>query len=366
VTIVAISAATRMGMRAYRRDGVDVVETPDLFWGSARSGWDPWDVWARLRFVARGDWDLVHAFDSRPAVIAPALALRRRGVPLVIDWADWWGRGGTIEVRRAGSALKPLVRVVETYFEEAFRTRADATTVISSPLLERAAQLGVPRETIAHLPQGADIDKITPRPMATCRQQLGLPGGTLVVGYLGVLSRSDAALLFGAFAALRRRQADARLLLIGKPTAAVPSLDGIVETGFVADDRLPVYLGACDLMLLPLKDTVSSRGRWPSKISDYLSAGRPVVASAVGDVRRLFAKHQIGATAEDNPDAMADACLELWRDRDRCTACGRVGRHVAETELAWPTLTAHLEDHYRSALRRCSDRIRVGADVILD
>ena len=84
----------RLGVEESELQGVRVVQFPDLLWGIGRTGWDLWDTAQRLGKVRGETFDLVHAFDSRPVVIHPALALQRRGVPLVMDWADWWGRGG--------------------------------------------------------------------------------------------------------------------------------------------------------------------------------------------------------------------------------------------------------------------------------
>ncbi|MGH7447633.1 MAG: hypothetical protein ACRELT_08735, partial [Longimicrobiales bacterium] len=59
-----------------------------------------WNTMWRTCMLAREQFDLIHAFDSRPVVILPALAVRgTAGAPLVLDWADWWGRGGVIGER---------------------------------------------------------------------------------------------------------------------------------------------------------------------------------------------------------------------------------------------------------------------------
>ena len=103
VTLLAIDPHARLRFSAVERGGVEVVGSPDLLSGIGRTGWDPWDVARRIGYVWRREYDLVYAFDSRPAVVAPALAYQRRhGVPLMMDWADWWGRGGAIGERRFG------------------------------------------------------------------------------------------------------------------------------------------------------------------------------------------------------------------------------------------------------------------------
>ena len=99
-------------------------------------------------------------------------------------------------------------------------------------------------------------------------------------------------------------------------------------------------------MLLPLKDTISNRGRWPSKVNDYLAAGRPIVASAVGDIQELFSQHRIGIAIKDTPEAFSDVINELLSDAFRLDEFGKNARHVAETKFAWPILAQQLETHY--------------------
>ena len=114
VTVLSIAPRARWKFHEEIRDCVRMVETPDWLPGRGRTGWDVWDTWQRRIFVRQEQWDVVHAFDSRPAVILPALAAQSRGAVLVLDWADWWGRGGTIEERTTGPLVKYAIGPLET------------------------------------------------------------------------------------------------------------------------------------------------------------------------------------------------------------------------------------------------------------
>lgn len=351
VTLLSISPERRFCLSKKMVDRVQLIETPDLFWGRGRTGWDPWDIIRRIYYVRKRTWDLVHAFDSRPAVILPALVLRQKGIPLVLDWADWWGRGGTIEERNTGFLIRYLIGPVEAYFEEAFRIYAHSTTVISSALQKRAVDLNVKPDSIAQIPQGSDTENVYPLEKLKCRADVGLPNKAKIIGYLGVLSKSDGQLLFDTFSSLLKEIDDCNLLLIGKHKTNILDKTGIIETGFVSHDKLVKYLGACDLMMLPLKDTIASRGRWPSKINDYLAAGKPIVATAVGDMKELFLKHEIGIATTDDPVLLAQATKRLLMDEALMSQIGKNSRRVAETELSWQILADRLETHYMKTLK---------------
>ena len=95
VTVVTTSASRRHGIICHEEEGVEIVETPSVLWGGARSGFDPWTVWQRNRYLRGRTYDVVHAWDSRPTVIHPALQSVKQNphALFVMDWADWFGRG---------------------------------------------------------------------------------------------------------------------------------------------------------------------------------------------------------------------------------------------------------------------------------
>src|SRR5262249_24771309 len=138
VTIATISPGRRARAEVREIEGVEVIETPDLGVGIARTGWDPWDAAFRIARFVRDRFRVVLGFDCRPVVLASSLALTLlRRAPWVTDWADWWGRGGAISERKSWVgrvAFAPF----ETFLEERFRRFADQVTVTSTALRDRA------------------------------------------------------------------------------------------------------------------------------------------------------------------------------------------------------------------------------------
>jgi glycosyltransferase involved in cell wall biosynthesis len=268
----------------------------------------------------------------------------------VLDWADWWGRGGTIESRDTGRLLRLVVRGPETWFEEAFRKEASRTTVISTALAGRARDLGVPARLITLIPQGCDIGGITPIDTAEARRRCGLPEGVPIVGYEGGGLKDDARLLIRIYQALRSADDRTLLLHIGDPRFPLPAVAGLIRPGFVPRERLADYLGACDLFLLPLTDTIANRGRWPSKMNDYLSAGRPTVASPIGDLQALFLRSEVGVLGSIDDGSFLAASRKLLSDPGARAKMGHNARRLAETELAWSRVAEQLIDVYTQAL----------------
>lgn len=357
-TVMATAAQRRWGVttRADEMAGVTLAEMPDLLWGPLRTGWDPGNVVARIRWSRGRSFDLVHAFEARPTAIFPALYLhRRRRLPLVLDWCDWFGRGGSVE-ERPNPLVRAVLRPVETFFEERFRTTAQGTTVINSTLRQRAVELGVEPETILELPNGSNVAEIRPQPQAEARQKLGIDPEVPLIGYIGAIFQRDAVLMARAFNQIAAQEPTARLLLAGyfnvDLEAMVDRPEAVWRTGKLAYADLETYLAACDVCWLPLRDSGANRGRYPLKVNDYMAAGRPVVATDVGDLPDLVRRGQFGLVAPDQPGPLAEAVVSLLRAPEQRQKMGRLARQMAETELTWEQMSARLATFYQRLLAR--------------
>lgn len=361
VTLVTTSRSARVRATWTERAGVRLLESPDLLWGPGRTGWDPYNVARRLGALAGSSFDAVHAFDSRPAVIFPALAAARAGATLFMDWADWWGRGGTI-AERSGPVVRALFGPVETWFEEAFRTRAAAATVISAALRERCIALGVPGERVLQMPNGCSPPAADPPSREGARARLGLDDAPTVV-HLGTAHPGDLALLYDA---IRLARADApRLTLLmvggfpGAPPADLVRLGAVRATGFVAADALPDWLAAADACVVALRDTIANRGRWPGKVNDYLSAGRATVITDVGEAASWVAKTGAGIVAA--PEARALAAGVVAAVRGATAAYEASARRLARGELAWRGIAERLDGFYDAMRPAGAEAARVSA-----
>ncbi len=334
--------------------GVKLVESPDLTHGSLRSGWDPYNTLARSYWGRDQHFDLVHAFESRPVVIYPALTWQRRGAKLVMDWCDWFGKGGSVE-ERPNPLMRLALRPVETYFEDHFRTRAAGTTVINSTLRQRAIDLGVPQQTIIHVPNGSDINGLKPIPRDEARRKLGWSLAEPVIGYIGAIFQRDAILMAQAFDLIKQHEPRARLLLAGYCNIEVEKLvaapRAVIRTGHLNYDQINIYLSACDVGWLPLRNSGANRGRFPLKLNDYMALGLPVIATAVGDVPALITRGEFGVVCRDEADDLAMNVVTLLRDPDRRAAMGRRGRELAEREFRWDQIADRLGEFYRRVLR---------------
>jgi len=361
VTLVVTSNTRKLRIVQSNLEGVYTIETPDLLWGRLRSGWDFWSLISRMMYLLRHNnrYDLVHCFETRPATIYPAiLYCRHNKIPLITDWNDWWGRGGLIDECRP-YFYRIFFGRVETYYEEAFRIRGAGLTVISTALGRRAEDLGVPRERICYIPGGTFPDFFCAKKKEDCRRQVGLPLKAPIVGFSSLDSHLDLEMMMKVVSIVAKKYPDVKLIITGKPKKSVRNLtkiygltNNIYLTGFLRFEELPKYLSCADLFILPFPNKIYNVGRWPNKIGEYISLGRPTISNPVGDIKELFETCNIGLLANWDPEDFANKIIYLIENSSIANQLGENARQVALHRYNWSILINRLEEFYYKILER--------------
>lgn len=359
VTLLCVAEKENLRFQESFDNGVRWVQSPDLFLGSARSGWDPMSIVRRTGYLAGKDFDLIHAFETRPATIYPVLAhLRRSPKPLVLDWVDWWGRGGLIKENRP-RWWQVMFGWMETYYEEAFRTRAHATTVIAKGLRDRAIGLGVPGETISVIYNGAPVEKYAFVGPSEYRQELGLPPDAFIVCDSGRDFFVGCELIMRAVRLASEQIPNIMMIMTGERAKALSQKADVAglkgryrHFGFLSDDMLRKALSCANVFVLPFDDRPANRGRWPGKIGKYLATGRPIITNPVGEMKELINQHDVGLLVASSAEGMAEGVIRLYRDENLRIELGNNARRYAETHLRWSVLTNRLLQSYDIAMKR--------------
>ena len=155
------------------------------------------------------------------------------------------------------------------------------------------------------------------QPIPTPSDQPGICG--LRLGYVGVI---DERLDLSLIAALADARPDWSVVMIGPVVkiseADLPRRPNVHYLGGKSYDALPDYLAGWDVALMPFALNESTRFISPTKTPEYLSAGRPVVSTAVADVVRHYGDLDGVIVADTTADFIAgcEQALALASDPD--------------------------------------------------
>jgi glycosyltransferase involved in cell wall biosynthesis len=176
------------------------------------------------------------------------------------------------------------------------------------------------------------------------RSKLGIPRGHVVFTYTGNVHFANARevrSLYLAVAILNREGHRAVLIRTGRDFCPFLGPDDAwgrahsIELGFVPRPELPDLLSAADILVQPGRPGPFNDYRFPSKLPEYLAAGRPVV----------LPKCNIGCCMEHGRDAwvmpkvdaldIVDAVPTIIKDRDLYQKLASGAREFFERRLSW-------------------------------
>ena len=337
------------------QDEMTILESPSFtYLFNPQDGWSIFDWAARIRHILKRRYDLIFAFGHKPNILLPARHCQHWHHAFVAaDWCDLWsGQRGLIRevilpsmdyrqrkihkkiARRAAFALESLL-------EKRFCRKSSAAIVISEFLRKQCLASGMPEDKVHLMYSGCNTRRIMPQNRIHCLKELEIGLNDSVLGYLGNV-HPDEEMLLGSFARVFEQKSDLRMLVAGSDfqtnvaeNYGADMASRIIHLGRLPFERISRVLGACDLLLLPMADVEMNRARWPHKFTDYLAAGRPIVATDVGDVGDFFERHSIGALTRPDVQDFSIQLLQLLNQPDEWPGLGENARQLAEGELSW-------------------------------
>jgi phosphatidylinositol alpha-mannosyltransferase len=168
--------------------------------------------------------------------------------------------------------------------------------------------------------------------------------------YIGRLEpRKGVEVLIRAMAQVQRRQAGVRLVVVGEgpdrpaleSLARASALD-VLFTGRVADDQLPQFVQAAELLCSPALGGES----FGIVLLESLAAGRPVIASRIPGYEELAAgADPIRLVPPGDPDGLAAEICRLLADDSERRELGSKGPEVA-CRFGWDRIAERLEEIY--------------------
>ena len=214
--------------------------------------------------------------------------------------------------------------------EERMMRRADLLVATSSWLEDHARKYNPHVEVIRNAGQYADFCNAPSERYIDSH-------GRKIIGYYGAIAE-----WFDADLVARVAQAfpDALVLLVGADTAGVgarlSAFANVEMTGEVPYARLPYYLYAFDICMLPFKVIPLTLATNPVKVYEYLGAGRSVVSIDLPEMAQFGKLVRLADTHEGFVEKLHQAMTALPDnteiiDRRKAFAAGQTWAHRVQT-----------------------------------
>ena len=299
---------------------------------------------AVLTSLALRPFDVV--IGTVPQPLAPLSAWFRSrvgGAKFVLEVRDLWPEGlvATGQAETSSMSYRALERVASF-----LHGRADHVVAVTDALRDFVVEARcVPSDRVDVVRAGIDGDAFAADTDASDHKERWGVAGNFVASYVGTLGNAhDLGMLLRAAKSLQESDPGIRLLIAGTG-AEEESLGrlsrelGLTNTYFLGHqprNAIPSILTASDVCIATLRPDPVFETVVPTKLYEYMAAGRPVVSNVPGEAASLIERAGVGVSVTPgDPEAIASAIRDMASDDSGRAEKGTNGRGYAEKTASW-------------------------------
>jgi glycosyltransferase involved in cell wall biosynthesis len=271
---------------------------------------------------------------------------RLKRARLIVEIRDLWP---AIFIELGVLTNRRVIAMLERLELAAYRA-ADSVVVVSDGFRRNLIERGVPAGKVHTIRNGVDLSRFDAGRVAEPgeRERLGGRHGDCLVLYAGAHGLSQA-LPEVAEAALLMRDESVHFAFVGEGADKQRLAQRVAEFGLrnvtmraaVSREEMPALLAAADICLVPLRDIPLFSTFIPSKIFEYLAAGKAVIGAVAGESAQILEEAGAVVVSPEDPAQLADAIRMLMADPSRRAEMGTRGRAYVERHSDRTTLARH-------------------------
>jgi glycosyltransferase involved in cell wall biosynthesis len=310
-------------------------------------------------------WVSLYLLLSRPSLVYARtpwlgfiiLPARLKRIPLIVEVN---GIAGTelllFSKSKPVRLLSNILALVEKQSYLASRGIVTVTERLKDYLVEK---YGLNPGKIWVISNGANTDLFQPLEKEKARQGVGLPTDYHYVTFVGELSPDQGVEhLIAAVLLILREIPNTKFLIVGdgpegaKWRGMVSNLgldNAFVFAGRVTYQKVPLFINASDLCVALKHKLVS--GFSTLKMYEYMSCGRPVVATnALGF--EILAEYHCGLLVDpEPPQQVAEAIIKLLENKELAEEMGRRGREYVVENRSWKSIAKEVFEVCQEVMR---------------
>ncbi|UII24841.1 glycosyltransferase family 4 protein [Fulvivirga maritima] len=220
--------------------------------------------------------------------------------------------------------------------------QADLVLAVSEEVKQAVLALGVDEKKVIVTPCTVSAKRFDNVDGNEVRHSLGLKDD-FVIGWVGSFRKFHSLdLLIESFKGVATQLPQAKLLLVGDgpERAAIQEMvkqmglhDKVIFTGNIPHKDVNSYIKAFDISILPSKSTEGFHYS-PLKLREFFAAGVPVIASAVGDVKKVIMESEGGwLVSPGSKDSISEMILKMESNREAVKVASSNARNYSINEM---------------------------------
>lgn len=242
---------------------------------------------------------------------------------------------------------------IAKWAEKLLYREADQVLLLNEGLRDYAIKLGAPRAKTIVLRQGVDLERINPQVDGSkIRKRWGLADDDVVLFFMGWLYEfSGVKDVARGLIEVVREQPRLKFLVVGDGDGYaelcrmrdVEELRGrLILTGRQPYEKIPQYLAAADVCLLPFHRNQVTEHVVPIKVYEYMAAGKPVIATELPGVMQDIPTGN-GVLYVGTASECVRAIPKLVQDSEEVKKHGEKARVFVEAHCDWEKLVLEFE-----------------------
>jgi glycosyltransferase involved in cell wall biosynthesis len=306
---------------------------------------------SQLSRVVDDHYDLVYA-NTDTASFSCILG-RLSGTPLIFDMHGLVAEEYLRESQMAKRNPSIYCRFMMYKLFNSLNTRlSDMVVCVSQRMVRYLLRRGVPSSKLSCVPNGVNLDQFKPMPQKSSeelRTQLGL-AEKFVFGYAGGFESYQGIESLLRCSRLIENDKIA-FLVIGAPRGREDKNAVVLER--IPHSALPRYYAVCDVLVLPRPVNIINEVAAPTKFAEYVSMGKPVLVTDVGDAAEMVKVNNCGIVVSDNRTGSLIDGMRKMRTLSSVNLAemGKNARLMAEKEFDWQKIGKTLEGAVRAVAK---------------
>lgn len=272
---------------------------------------------------------------------SPVKVSQKSGIPYLIE-ADSPASYEKVEFQKYFRSTKSLLYWIEN--KQIMSGKAAFT--VSNQIKQYFVGHGIPSDFMSVIPNGADAERFAPTaPCEEVKQKYDLQD-SVVIGFVGSFiywhGIENLTYVIEKILSMNKR---IKFLMVGEGGPMKPMLDKFIRdhklqdrailTGFVSHDEIPKYIAAMDIVLAPYPK-LDFFYYSPVKIYEYMSVGKPVVSTAIGQIAEIIDDRRNGfLTQPDDVEKITSTIIELVNKPELRQKVGAAARKDVLEKYTW-------------------------------